>query len=189
MWLEGRQEPVAVWIRERNGESLVLIPVLGVDVELYLTLPEPVVLEQAVPRGLLRSPGTAVQEGRELIRFRPTGPQGVLQRRRFVRVAIHQPVTLVPDAGQPVKGFTVDLSAGGMLLATPAKLDEGLLVDFSVHLAESQPPVEGVGLVVRTLAKGHVALRFETISARDEERLVKFVVERQRAALAVRQAA
>lgn len=71
-----------------------------------------------------------------------------------------------------------------MLLSGAGGLEPGAKVRFSLNLGGGAAPVEGSARVVRAGDEGRAALVFEQISRDERQRLIHFVFERQRAALA-----
>ncbi|HET6551820.1 MAG TPA: PilZ domain-containing protein, partial [Solirubrobacter sp.] len=66
-------------------------------------------------------------------------------RRRLTRAPIARPVVVRRDLGEQ-RTFALDVSSGGVLLAGPADLTVGEVLDVRVDLGE---PVGGRGRVVR----------------------------------------
>jgi c-di-GMP-binding flagellar brake protein YcgR len=96
-----------------------------------------------------------------------------------------QSVVLGGDAGAvKLDGKAVDLSGGGMLLSGADRLELDSLVRFTLSLGPGAAEIEGRARVVRADEKGRRALVFEQISPLDRQRLIHFVFERQREALA-----
>jgi c-di-GMP-binding flagellar brake protein YcgR len=128
----------------------------------------------------VRLRGEATLEQRDLIRFRPEQPAEVLQRREFVRIDSPQPV--VVDGA--VRTHAVDLSGGGMLLRGLEHLVEGQRVRFSLELGGSEPPIRGGARVVRAGDGGQRGLVFDAITPKERQRLIHFIFEKQRIAIA-----
>jgi hypothetical protein len=178
-------EPMPVRVYDRQPDVLTLVLLLDDGRQLESAPPEPLSLEYVSPRGLVRFQGRAVLEGRDLVSFQVASQPEVLQRRDFVRIGAVQPVVLAArDGHTPVQTHALDISGGGMLLSGPTWLELDSLVRFSLHLDAGDPPVEGMAKVVRAGDESRRALVFEQISAADRQRLIHFVFERQRAALA-----
>ena len=177
----GEQVPVRVFER---GDQLVLVLMLEAGDDLHSGSDEPLSLEYVSTQGLVRFSGEAVLEGRDLVRFTVAAEREVVQRREFVRIDAVQPVVLALGAhGEQINTHAIDVSGGGMLLTGPdLPLDSS--VRFSLHLAANLDPIEGRAHVVRNDEQGRRALVFDDISSADRQRLIHFVFERQRAALA-----
>ena len=177
----GEQVPVRVFER---GDQLVLVLMLAAGEELQPDSSEPLSLEYISTQGLIRFSGEATLEGRDLVRFTVAAEREVVQRREFVRVDAVQPVVLaIGHHGEQISTHAIDVSGGGMLLTGPdLPLDSS--VRFSLHLGASLEPIEGRAHVVRNDEQGRRALVFDDISSADRQRLIHFVFECQRVALA-----
>ncbi len=174
-------EPVPVRVFERGRELMVVL--LSVPEE---TLDgEALVLEYASPRGLIRFHAVATAEAHDLLCFKLDAEPDVLQRREFVRVGTVQPVVLVADDdGSVLSGHAIEVSGGGMLLTCPDAVRLNSVVRFSLHLGDGTGPIGGRGRIVRIEAGGRRAIAFDDISTSDRQRLIHFIFERQRSALA-----
>jgi hypothetical protein len=175
----GEEVPVRVF--ERGQEMLAVL--LSVPDEQLGR--EPMRLEYSSPHGLVRFRGRATIERQDLLRF-PLGelPE-VVQRREFVRVGAVQPVVLVSDEdGSALDGHAIEVSGGGMLLTGPNAVGVGSVVRFTLHLGDGEGPITGRGRIVRVEAGGRCAMMFDEISQADRQRLIHFIFQRQRAALA-----
>lgn len=104
-----------------------------------------------------------------------TGGSG---RRQNVRVQVQRPVVAYIGANRtPAQTFTIDISAGGLLVAGLADLQKGEPFEFELTLAPGDPPVTGTGSVVRTDPQGRCAVVFKRITRADERRLDQFIFE------------
>jgi hypothetical protein len=174
----GERVPVRVF--ERAGREPMLVLMVAPEREIEN---EPLVLEYASARGLVRLRGQAVLEGRDLLRLKVRGEPDVLQRREFVRVGAVRRVVIITDKGE-LSAHAIDVSGGGMLVTAPDSLPLGASVRFSLHLGAEALPIKGRGHVVRVESDGRRAIAFDQISRADRQRLIHFIFERQRAALA-----
>jgi c-di-GMP-binding flagellar brake protein YcgR len=186
---DGEQWPVRVF--ERDQDELMLVLLFNADNghspdgdEIAAEHVEPLLLEYASGHGLVRFRGEAVLEDHDLVRFHAVEGPEVLQRREFVRVEASQPVMVATDEGPQVDAHTVDVSGGGLLLTGLDALEIDTPVRFKLHLHTGEAPIEGNARVVRTSADGKRGVVFEEISRQDRQRLIRFVFDRQRAALA-----
>lgn len=179
----GSHIPVRVF--ERGGDFLMLVLMLDDGEELGHEALEPLVLEYVSTRGVVRFEGQAVLQERDLVRFEVSTAPEVTQRREFVRVPALQSV-VVDDGASLVKvdGKAIDLSGGGMLLSGGDCLELDSVVRFRLNLGAGAREIEGLARVVRADAEGRRALVFEQISQDERQRLIHFVFERQREALA-----
>jgi hypothetical protein len=184
----GSHIPVRVFER---GDFMMLVLMLDAAQELMLDAAddfgqaEPLLLEYVSPRGLVRFRGQTTLEGRDLVRFEVSGEPEITQRREFVRVPASQNVALANGSGAGSTGtYAIDISGGGMLLSGASRLELDALVRFTLNLGAGTDEIAGLARVVRADAEGRRALVFEQISADDRQRLIHFVFERQREALA-----
>jgi hypothetical protein len=189
----GSRIPVRVY--ERSGDYLMLVLMLDAGDELSQDVVEPLQLEYVSPRGLVRFHGQAVIQERDLVRFDVAAAPEVTQRREFVRVPSAQAVKVAKGAdapaaaaaaagGEAISAHAIDISGGGMLVSGADGLPLGTHVRFSLNLGPGSEPIEGNAQVVRAGDEGRRALVFEQISRSDRQRLIHFVFERQREALA-----
>jgi PilZ domain len=187
----GGQVPVRVF--ERGGDFLMLVLMLDAGEELIPgpadelgdDAVEPLLLEYVSPRGVVRFRGQAVLQERDLVRFEVCAQPEVTQRREFVRVPSLETVVLATEGpSRAIDTHAIDLSGGGMLLSMAAGLVLDSVVRFSLRLGPRAGEIAGRARVVRTDPEGRRALVFEEISQDDRQRLIHFVFERQREALA-----
>ncbi|HKO28048.1 MAG TPA: PilZ domain-containing protein [Solirubrobacteraceae bacterium] len=179
----GSHIPVRVF--ERGGDFLMLVLMLDDGEELGRDTLEPLVLEYVSARGVVRFEGQAVLQERDLVRFEVSTAPEVTQRREFVRVPAVQNVVLGDDLSSvSVDGKALDLSGGGMLLSGGDRLELDSVVRFRLSLGAGVRDIEGRARVVRADDEGRRALVFEQISQDERQRLIHFVFERQREALA-----
>jgi len=179
----GSHIPVRVY--ERGGDYLMLVLMLDAGDELSQDVVEPLLLEYVSPRGLVRFHGHGMVQERDLVRFDVSAAPEVTQRREFVRVPTAQKVEVAKArGGDPIGAHAIDISGGGMLVSGAEALPLGAHVRFSLNLGAGMAPVEGHAQVVRAGDEGKRALVFDEISKSDRQRLIHFVFERQREALA-----
>jgi hypothetical protein len=188
----GSRIPVRVY--ERSGDYLMLVLMLDAGDELSHDVVEPLLLEYVSPRGLVRFHGQAVLQERDLVRFDVSAAPEVTQRREFVRVPAVQKVEVAKAHGggaggdqingDAISAHAIDVSGGGMLVSGADSLPLGAHVRFSLHLGPDVAPIEGNAQVVRAADEGKRALVFDQISRADRQRLIHFVFDRQREALA-----
>jgi hypothetical protein len=183
----GSHIPVRVY--ERSGDYLMLVLMLDAGDELSQDVVEPLLLEYVSPRGLVRFHGQAIVQERDLVRFDVSAAPEVTQRREFVRVPAAQKVEVAKGhdsraEGDLIDAHAIDISGGGMLLSGADGLPLGSHVRFSLNLGPGAEPIEGNAQVVRAGDEGKRALVFDQISRDDRQRLIHFIFERQREALA-----
>ncbi|HLJ01833.1 MAG TPA: PilZ domain-containing protein [Solirubrobacteraceae bacterium] len=177
--ISGGGEHMPVRVFERGSDVLMLVTLLSADTGVEPEPLEPALLEYSSAQGLVRLRGEATLEQNDLIRFRPEQPAEVLQRREFVRIDSPQPVTV--DGS--VRTHAVDISGGGMLLRGLEDLIEGQRVRFRLELGGSEPPIQGGALIVRAGEDGRRGLVFDAITAKERQRLIHFIFEKQRIAI------
>jgi c-di-GMP-binding flagellar brake protein YcgR len=104
-----------------------------------------------------------------------------VQRRDFVRVNASVPV-VVRDGGPDGPGHeahAVNVSGGGLLLTGISHLETGDFAWVAIDLADGTAPIEALVTVVRSTEGNMRAVRIASISARDEQRIVRFSFEQQ----------
>jgi c-di-GMP-binding flagellar brake protein YcgR len=148
-------------------------------------------VEVTVEGGILTLATRVVDhEGRASMRVAPdsaaTHAPGV-QRRDFVRVDAAVPV-VVRDGGPDGPGRearSVNVSGGGLLLHGIGHLHVGDFAWVALDLDDGSTPIEALVTVVREDPAGARAVRIASISARDEQRIVRFSFARQQRAARV----
>jgi c-di-GMP-binding flagellar brake protein YcgR len=78
--------------------------------------------------------------------------------------------------------MTLNVSGGGLLLTGVSGLQEGDSAFVAIDLEDGSPPVEALVTVVRIAERNSRAVRIASISARDEQRIVRFAFARERQA-------
>jgi c-di-GMP-binding flagellar brake protein YcgR len=110
-----------------------------------------------------------------------------VQRRDFVRVGANVPVVVRdggPD-GPAHEVFSLNVSGNGLLLSGLSHLTVGDFAWVAIDLEDATPPIEALVTVVREADRCRRAVRIMSISARDEQRMVRFsFVQQQRARIA-----
>jgi PilZ domain len=147
-------------------------------------------VEVTVEGGILTLAARVVDgDGRTAVRIAPDSSKAVsdVQRRDFVRVDASVPV-VVHDGGPDGPGHdarAVNVSGGGLLLAGIGHLHAGDFAWVALDLEDGTPPIEALVTVVREELTGARGVRIASISARDEQRIVRFsFVQQQRARIA-----
>jgi len=127
----------------------------------------------------------------------PEEPVRHLQRRAFVRLDLHIAVQVqflnaggeTEKESQKVEIFTRNISGNGVCLRREEPLPRGTQMDMYLPLLPGKPPIYVMGEVVRTAlaseesgAKGgyDIGVRFAQIRLTDQDRIVKFIFEKQR---------
>jgi c-di-GMP-binding flagellar brake protein YcgR len=180
--LTGTGAALPVRVFERGGGELMLVLMLADDAERVTSVMS---LEYTSARGLVRFRGELELADRDLVRFHVHSEPQVLQRREFVRVEAVQQVVLANENGElTIDTHAIEISGGGMLLSGPHSLELDAKVRFSLHLDPEDAPILGAARVVRAAGAGQRALMFDQITSSDRQRLIHYIFERQRAALA-----
>jgi c-di-GMP-binding flagellar brake protein YcgR len=147
---------------------------------------QPAEVEATSKRGIVRFDVTIKDvDGRGTVRVaaRADGAATV-QRRDFVRVDAVVPVVVRdggPD-GPAHEAMTLNVSGGGLLLSGVSNLQVGDSAFVAIDLEDGSPAVEALVTVVRIAERGVRAVRIASVSARDEQRLVRFAFARERKA-------
>ncbi len=177
---------VQVSITHRDDD--ILLVVLDEPGSLYDQPLTGLTLESTGGRGVLRTAGTGQRVDNNLIRFFLDDSANVVQRREFVRVIAAQRVIFLDEDDNVVGNtVTVNISGGGMLVKRPPSLVLEGSVFFDLYLNESteEGRISCVGNVIRHVGDDETAIGFTDISRNDRERLIHFIFDKQRAALAI----
>ncbi|HEX3802950.1 MAG TPA: PilZ domain-containing protein [Solirubrobacteraceae bacterium] len=147
-------------------------------------------LESTGGRGVVRTPGAAELLEPNLLRFVFDQTPELVQRREFVRVTVAKRAVLENEEGDMLAdALSVDLSGGGMLVqlprATELPAEDELYFTLYLGLTEYDDQVSGTAKLIRKLSGDRAALGFHEMDRREQERLIRYVFERQRIALAV----
>jgi PilZ domain len=183
----------AVVEAEDDGEILVSLAVTappGLD----RVLDRPVHIECVSPRGIQRVTGRAVwsPEHPDQLRILREADD-TIQRREAVRVQAVAPVVLTvlelppgdaPAAPPPARLETTSLnvSTTGMLVRDTAALPVGTAVRVELRLDPVEPPLTVTGRIVREVSN-EKGICIDDISRADQDRLSRYITERQRAEL------
>jgi hypothetical protein len=192
-----RLEPGQTVLLRLSGAAAIAARVDAVDADVaalvLLTPPlrpptagQPAEVEVTSKRGIVKLGATiAHADGRGLVKVKPrSGARETVQRRDFVRVDAVVPV-VVRDGGPegPARdAMTLNVSGGGLLLSGVSNLQEGDSAFVAIDLEDGSPPVEAIVTVARLAERGVRAVRIASVSARDEQRLVRFAFARERKA-------
>jgi c-di-GMP-binding flagellar brake protein YcgR len=146
-------------------------------------------VESTSERGIQRFTGRIVLSGRgDVFDVVVGGEAERIQRREWARVAVVVPIR-VEAIGEPDvlagETSTLNLSGGGVLIRDPWRLPLGIDVRIEVLVDPAAPPIQALARVVRDGGPERKGLRFEDLSPQDSERLMRFVREKERAALRV----
>lgn len=145
-----------------------------------------VAIERTTARGVQRYPGTLSVAGArdELLTVTLSGDVERVQRRDWARVPAAVPVKVRPlDVGiDPFETVSVNLSVGGVLIKDRWQVPLGTDVRVEIALPDGEA-VRGLGRVVREAAQDEKGIRLDDMGREDEERLMRYVRDRERAEL------
>jgi PilZ domain len=166
-----------------NSVVIALVVDPGADVN---ALGDPdAVLEYPALRGLYRQEGFARFDvrGSSSVRFISDEEPKLVQRRDFARVDVRMPVAVTLKDALPVTYETLNVSANGLLLGAappgaPA-LKLGMFAWLKMRLDDDDEPIEARGTAVREAAGGAVGVRFDHITEKHQDQLVRFVFRRE----------
>ena len=121
----------------------------------------------------------------ELLTITLEGDVERVQRRDFVRIDAVVPIKIVSlekgvTAGETT---TLNVSGSGVLIKDKWRLPLGVDVRLEITLEPGAEPVRALGRVVRFSAEDEKGIRIDDMSRTDEDRLISFIRERERAAL------
>lgn len=144
-----------------------------------------VTVEYTSRRGVHRLTGNLhrTADSSEVLRLEP-GESELIQRRDFVRVDAAMTVTIVvaDPSTRELRTTSLNISGGGLLVADPHGIEPGAPLDLELTVGEGEPPVRAHGRIVRQTEKGDKGIQIDGIAEPDRDRLVRFVMERERQA-------
>jgi hypothetical protein len=164
----------------------------GVRLSLALSAPDgldralerPVRIECVTPRGIQNLTGSACRVTARPDELRVTRDEDeLIQRRDSARVEALVPALLIVGDGvrARVSTTTVNVSTLGLLVCDPLDLPIGTVVRVEVELEAGGPPLVVAGRLVREADPGEKGLHFGEITREGQQRLARFIAERQRA--------
>jgi hypothetical protein len=170
--------------------------IASATIALVLSVPDPrvrrlagreVIVEWTTVRGIQRLLGRlelAPSGALEVVYVSVHGDVERIQRREWARVEAIAPIHL-HGIDEDVGGetCTLNVSGGGVLIRDLWRLPLGIDVRIELEVEPGRPRVKALGRVVREAASDLKGVRIDDISTDDEERLVRYVRERERAAL------
>ena len=92
-------------------------------------------------------------------------------RRRYDRLNVNFPLTVMLDIARTLDGEALDLTVRGCAVQSTKRLPEGLLVGLRLRPSPHEPPIEIAWAVVQTILPQGFGLYFASIDPADEERL------------------
>jgi hypothetical protein len=179
----------AVVESEDDGQVLLSLAT-KVPAGLERVLDRPVRIECISARGIQRVTGRAAWTPEQPEQLRVTKEDDdLIQRREAVRVQAVAPavvtVLAMPPGGEaapsaPLKTTSLNLSTTGVLVR--AELPMGTQVRVELELEPAEPPVVLTGRIVRE-ERDEKGVCIDDISRLDQNRLNRFITEKQRAEL------
>jgi PilZ domain-containing protein len=144
-------------------------------------------LEWTTGRGIQRLLGrleVGPNDGTDVARIAIHGDVERIQRREWARVDAVVPIR-VQGVDEAIGGdtSTLNVSGGGVLVKDLWRMPLGLDVRIEIEIEPGAPRISALGRVVREAAADQKGVRIDDIASDDEARLVRFVRERERAAL------
>lgn len=170
-------------VEQVNGASVVVALAVKDD-RVTRTIGADWAVETTSGRGIFRFPGTLKAEKNGSLTVALTGEIERIQRREFVRVEAFLDVH-VRGVDQPVGGdtTTVDISGSGIQIQDKWELALGTDVRVELHLPDG-PPLRALGRVVRQGAEPEQkGIRMDGIARADEDRLMRYIRDREVQAL------
>lgn len=192
IWLPHPHEPVTLVlasgetlpgrVTERTADALVVAVIVPTRMLRESQL-RSLALEYTNPGGRVRLAGaTSARMSAEgaLVRIEQPRLLEVVQERAHVRVCAECAIVLrEQERGRELRAHTLDLSAGGVLLAERHLVEEDAEFAFELTIEPGAPPVTGVAQVARLDPRGRAGLYFSVISPADRWRLIRFTLDCQ----------
>lgn len=181
--VDGRADATLALAAPRLGGEVVRLPLRRPFVVAYSHREVPC----EVDAELVAGPSDAGPDDTYIART--SGPARRMQRRGAVRVPVHLIAIASPadgDGGHALGAVTENLSAGGALLRVGVPLDAGVRVRLTIQCGAATGTLDLAGRVVRCDREGdgprpwRAGVAFDDLGRADEDRLVRFVFERQR---------
>jgi hypothetical protein len=169
---------------ERSAAGIVTVALAVKDERVPRLIGHEMAVELISLRGIHRYAGVLSAEDKGTLIIALSGDVERIQRREFVRVAAHLDVSvrgIDEELGGDTK--TLDVSGSGIRISDPFELPLGLDVRVELQLPDGGP-LSTLGRVVRPGADAkQKAIRFDALGRTDEERLVRYIRERELKAL------
>jgi hypothetical protein len=179
-------DPLPAVIEEVDDASITLALLLKSHLPLSTFKDRPATVEYADSKGLHKVRCTVVGEapGDRLVLTRE--PEDVVQRRDYFRVEAFAPLRIVTREAPPrtLETSSHDVSGGGMLILDPHEIPADTVLDIQITVGPGDP-VLAVGRVIRNTGDQRTAVQIIDMSSGDRQALLRYITERQRAALRV----
>jgi len=173
-------------VEEADDKSVTIALLLKPHMTLSLFHERVARIEYADHRGLHKLSCTILDDvaGDRLVLAHE--PEDVVQRRDYFRVEAYAPLTIVTREESPrtLETSSHDLSAGGMLIADPIEIPAETVIDIQIKI-DPGAPVIAIGRVIRNTGDKRTAVQIVDIAPGDRQQLMRYITERQRAALRV----
>jgi c-di-GMP-binding flagellar brake protein YcgR len=189
-------EQVSVVLEHIGGLPATVETLQGSLVKVVLSVPDDrvkrldgreVAIEKTSARGVQRYSGRLKVSGAkgEHLTITLEGDAERVQRRNFVRVPAIVPIKVISLEKGVTAGdtTTINVSGSGVLIKDKWRLPLGTDVRIELQLEPDGEPLRALGRVVRYSSEQEKGIRIEDVSRSDEDRLIKFIRERERAEL------
>jgi hypothetical protein len=181
-----QREHLAAHARPGDGEAIELLFESTATTSAHELAGRGCYVEFAVWEGVCRVRGkiaalrsdSSGEPGRLVGEFAPEAAPQLLQRREHVRAPLHTPVLLTGREGELLTA-TLDISAGGMLIAGPVSADPGEEIAFALTVGEQGRIVRGACTVVRSDGEGNLGVEFKALDPADQALITLTVFEHQ----------
>ncbi|HWK26930.1 MAG TPA: PilZ domain-containing protein [Solirubrobacter sp.] len=168
---------------ERADGAVVIVALAVKDDRVARLVGHDLAVELFSGRGILRYGGTLDAQRSGSLTITLSGDVERIQRREFVRVAAVLDVT-VRGVDEPLGGETTTLDVSGSGLRVTDKWELPLGLDVHVELLLPDGPLRSLGRVVRVGAEAdQKGIRFDGVARADEDRLMRFIRDREVQAL------
>jgi hypothetical protein len=169
---------------ESTGSGNVTVALTAKDDRVGRLVGQEIAVELMSGRGIYRHTGTLSAERNSSLTIALTGDVERIQRREFVRVPAFLDV-IVRGVDEDIGGetTTIDISGAGIQITDKWNLPLGLDVSVELKLPEGDS-LNSLGRVVRAGAeKDQKGIRLDGIARPDEDRLMRYIREREVQAL------
>ena len=169
---------------ERTADKSITVALNVKDERVGRLVGQEISVEMMSGRGIYRFNGALNAERSGSLTITLTGDVERIQRREFVRIPAFLDVS-VKGIDEPLGGetTTVDVSGSGIQITDKWNLPLGLDVRIELKLPDGEP-VKSLGRVVRAGAEDdQKGIRLDGLARADEDRLMRYIREREVQAL------
>src|SRR3954449_9033043 len=170
---------------EESNRGSVTVALNVKDERVGRLVGQPIAVEMMSGRGIYRFTGKLASERSGSLSITLDGEVERIQRREFVRIPAILDVS-VKGVDEPVGGDTTtrDVSGSGIQIVDPWNLALGLDVRVELHLPGDGEPLRSLGRVMRAGAEDdQKGIRLDGLARADEDRLMRYIREREVQAL------